>query len=115
MGCNSCKGKNRILENGNMSDRDLNFLEKAGIMFGKIIGFLIGGVILSIIAVPFSLWTLFKIVFLDESIDVVGIMSGIGNLLTPKNDNNDGYVDIDKIEDLDEYELMGVDDIKNKK
>tara|TARA_R110000772_G_scaffold17946_3_gene49888 strand:+ start:57597 stop:57974 length:378 start_codon:yes stop_codon:yes gene_type:complete len=125
MGCSSCKkskkgtkGNNSFL-GGNLPLKpaeELNFLEKVIVFISKVFGFIVGGIIISILVIPFSLYLLFKIMFLDESIDIVGIMTGIGKLLMPDNDNNDNdYIDVDDVENIDDYELVGVEDITDKK
>ena len=122
MGCN-CKSKG-FLPNGGVNDADNSGLplhEKIIIFITKTLGFIIGGAILSIIIVPFSLYALFKIVYFEESIDITGGIIEVGKLLTKdysgEYDFEDEDVDMNDV-NSDDYELVGVDDItedfKNK-
>lgn len=117
MGC-GCKDKgNGFLPNGGVNDADNSGLlihEKIIIFITKTIGFIIGGVLLAIIIVPFSLYALFKIIYFEESIDITGGLIEFGKILTKDRsgeyDFEDEDVDMDNI-NADDYELMGVDDI----
>lgn len=112
MGCN-CKGKKGLSNNDNSENKRIDnqpIHEKVIVFIAKTIGFLLGGLIISIIIIPFSLYALFKIIYFEESIDVTGAMVMIGKMLSkgePK-----GEVD-DEIEEInpDDYELVGVEDI----
>lgn len=115
MGCN-CKNKDKI-EQGLISSpiRKLSTVEKIIVFITKVFGFLVGAIIISIIVIPFSLYTLFKIVFLDDSIDITGAMVSIGKLITPKErGSDDEYADINTLDNIDDYELTGVDDITDE-
>ena len=117
MSCN-CKNKNKsFLPNGGVNESDnsgLQLHEKIIIFITKTIGFIFGGIILSIIIVPFSLYALFKIIYFEESIDITGGIIQIGKLLSKdysgEHDFEDEEINIDEI-DSDDYELVGVDDI----
>lgn len=114
MGCN-CKNKDK-LEQGLTSSpkRKLSTVEKIIVFITKVFGFLVGAIIISIIVIPFALYTLFKIIFLDDSIDITGAMVGIGKLITPKEDKGADYADINTLDNIDDYELTGVDDITDE-
>lgn len=125
MGC-GCKGggnttikldgtKPKTVE-GNKLTR---FIENSGIKFMKIIGFLIGAIIISIIVIPFALYSLFKIMFIGDSLDIRNIMISISKRLIKQGDSDEtDYSDINELDDIEEYELTGVEDIteevKNK-
>jgi hypothetical protein len=123
MGCSSCKDKSKgFLPNGGVNNADnsgLSLVEKIVIFITKTIGFIIGGAILTVIIIPFSLYTLFKIVYFEESIDITGALISLGNRLMKDRSSDDDLDDVN-IDDIDsqDYELVGVDDItddfKNK-
>lgn len=119
MAC-GCKDKTKgILPNGgvnNADNSDLPIKDKIIIFITKTIGFTIGGILLSIFVIPFSLYILFKIVYFEESIDITGALINLGKTLTKdrsgENDFEDEDIDMADI-DSNDYELVGVDDISN--
>jgi len=87
MGCNKCKNKNKsnakIDVNGEIENNQSlvkNFL----VLLTKILIFLIAGVILSIIVVPFSVYLLFKAIFLDATLDTTMMTNMLKTITTQK-------------------------------
>jgi len=80
MGCSSCKEKRKLFGG---SDEPNTVIEnksigiKALIIFVNVVLFLITSVILSIIVIPFSIYTLGKVFFYDGSVDIEGLIVGI--------------------------------------
>lgn len=125
MGCGCKGGGNTTIKRENKEPKNVEgnkftrFIENSGILFMKIIGFLIGGIIICIIVIPFSLYSLFKIMFIGDSLDIRSIMISISKRLIKQDESNENdYSDINDLDDINEYELTGVEDIteevKNK-
>ncbi len=78
MGCNSCKEKRQMFGTGAPKTEIENKTVgvKIAIFTVKVILFLIASAILSIIVIPFAIYTLAKVFFYDGTVDVEGIIVG---------------------------------------
>ena len=89
MGCNKCKNKNKsntkIDVNGEIeNENNQSSVKKFLVFLTKILIFLIAGVILSIIVVPFSIYLLFKAIFLDARLDTTMMTNMLKMITTQK-------------------------------
>lgn len=118
MGCN-CKNKsgNILAESAGPAKKNLNIGEKIIVFFAKTIGFMIGGLIMSIIVIPFSLYTLFRIIYFEDSIDITGALVNIGKFLGIGKEEDDilGNEMLEEDFDPDDYELVDIDEIIEEK
>lgn len=118
MGCN-CKNKsgNILADGAEPAKKNLNTSEKVVVFIAKTLGFIIGGAIMSVIVIPFSLYTLFKIIYLEESIDITGAMVNVGKFLRIGKEEDDILDEemLDEDFDPNDYELDGVDEIIQEK
>ncbi len=137
MGCNSCKNKNKtknIEKKGNNKPNSNNVdksnvtksktkltLDKLAVKIlvtiSKIIIYLIGIGISIPIIIPFTLYILFKTIFLNKGVDVSGALLAIGKTITNKRGNAEDYDDDYDDAEYDEadFEPVGVEDITDKK
>ena len=109
MGCNCKNDKN---EEGLNEEKDfrVHTLDSstktvgsaALVMVVKIFMFLIAVVIASIVILPFSIYLLYKTIFMEESIDLTGAILAIGKSLKKKDD--DEYDDDDDDDDEEDEE-----------
>lgn len=89
MACSKCKNKNKSNDkidlNGEIENENNESLVKNFLVFlTKILIFLIAGVILSIIVVPFSIYLLFKAIFLDATLDTTMMTNMLKMITTQK-------------------------------
>lgn len=106
MSCNSCKSKT-IGINTNLNKSKINILL-------RIVYFLVG-VVAIILIVPIitvvGIYMLFNTIVLDKSTEIMPSLTYLGKLLRKKNsDSDDEFIDDDN---LDDYELLNVEEIKN--
>jgi hypothetical protein len=78
MGCSKCKNKkkgNTTTETNSENNKSLvkSFL----VLLTKIMLFLVSGAILTVIVVPFSIYLLFKSIFIDSSLDTSLMMQAV--------------------------------------
>jgi hypothetical protein len=78
MACSKCKNKkkgNTITETNSENNKSLvkSFL----VVLTKIMLFLVSGAILTVIVVPFSIYLLFKSIFIDSSLDTSLMMQAV--------------------------------------
>jgi len=117
MGCSSCKNKKGVTvgeSDGFVDNVDINnesLFMRIIIFLVKILLFLICFIIVPPIVVPFSLFMLSKIIFMNDSVDVTTGLVNIGRMLKKKDDD-----DYDDDEDISQYSeddvtLLDVDDI----
>jgi hypothetical protein len=104
MGDCNCKNKKNIdIPKGESSEKNKGFSFMKVIVFTtKIFLFLFSSVIATLIVIPFSIYMLFKVIFLNESIDLTSTLLSVGKALKKKDDDEDEYV----FEDEDEIELL---------
>lgn len=128
MGCNcKSKGKEYLAKNGidldeiNSKVEDQNktpFHEKIIVFITKTIGFLIGSVLISLIVVPFAIYTLFKIIYFDESVDVTGFLKQFSKKMFGKDPEPAEEVNLEEVNleeiNADDYEMVGVEDITDE-
>ena len=109
MGCKKCKDK-RISINPIQKEIDNSGIgSKILIFFVKLVVFLFTGPIVAIIVIPFSLYMLFNVLFLEGNVDITSGLVGIGKMLTGKDVEEESDEEDD--EDDDEYEEIGIEDI----
>ena len=78
MACSKCKNKNK---NKDPKQSDITYQPKGDIVKSflvfvvKFLLFIITGFVLTIIVIPFSLYLLFKALFLDGTVNVEGILT----------------------------------------
>jgi hypothetical protein len=78
MACSKCKNKNK---NKDTKQSDITYQPKGDIVKSflvfvvKFLLFIITGFVLTIIVIPFSLYLLFKALFLDGTVNVEGILT----------------------------------------
>ena len=102
MGCNCKKNENgEDITKKNLNEDKNSFFIKILIFIIKIIIFIMASAIISIIVIPFSIFMLIKVMFLDESIDLTNILLYIGKKLKGKEDIDQG----EKIEITDDDEI----------
>ena len=108
MGCNCKKDKNGEDITKKKINKGKNpFLTKILIFTVKLIVFLMASVIATVIVIPFSIFLLVKVIFLDESVDVTNTLLYIGKKLKRKEDT-DEEEEIE-ITDDDEITLLNVE------
>lgn len=78
MACSKCKNKgvkqvNTIQSNKPHSDIVKSFL----VLLIKIMLFLVSGIILTVIVIPFSIYLLFKSIFIDSNLDASLMMQAV--------------------------------------
>lgn len=105
--CNCKKDKNGVEIKGTTSIKKEPLVVRGIILLSKSILFLFGSLIATIIVIPFSIYMLFKIMFLDEGLDVTGGLLSIGKLLKKKEKEEDDEDD----DDEDEYEFEDEDEL----
>lgn len=109
MGCNCKKDENGVeikddTAKGGASKTTLGLL-----LIPKAFLFLIGAALVSIIVVPFSIYLIFKVIFLDERLDVTGGLLNIGKYIKKKTEKDDDEDDDEEYEFEDEDELVLLD------
>ena len=108
MGCNCKNDKNSVGTNDTTSQKEKQPLIIRGIVFiTKTLLFLIGSVIASIIVIPFSVYMLFKAIYLNEGIDITNTLVNVGKTLKKKETDDDDEEEYE-FEDEDELELLNV-------
>lgn len=128
MSCN-CKSKGKkFLEENGISANDLKtsvndekgtpFHEKIIVFITRTIGFLIGSVLITLIVIPFAIYTLFKIIYFDESVDVSGFLKQFSKKMFAKDPEPTEEVNIEEVNlseiNADDYEMVGVEDITDE-
>lgn len=116
MGCNSCKDKRKTFSTGvpNTEIENKSVGVKIMVFIVKLILFLIASAILSIIIIPFGIYTLAKVFFYDGSVDVEGFIVGLKKWGEMRQDRRDDRrYEKEDAEDADnyEYEYADVDEI----
>ena len=104
MGCNCKDDKNWVGnkdKSNSQSKDDKGLFIKILSLIVKSILFIIASVVASIIVIPFSIYMLFKVIFLDNSMDFTDALFTIGKRLK-KNDEDD---------DEEDYEFENEDDL----
>lgn len=102
MGCNCKKDSNGVKAEKSPNKKKEPIVIKSIILVTKTILFLIGSLITSLIIVPFSIYLLFKIIFLDEGVDVTDSLKSIGKILKKKDKDE---------EDEEEYSFDDEDEL----
>jgi hypothetical protein len=75
--------------------------------------FLVSLIFLPIILIA-SIWFMFRTLVLDKEVDIIAIVSLIGNLFTRNKDDDDDDDDMEEDYNEDDYELIDIDYIKDK-
>jgi hypothetical protein len=78
MACSKCKNKkkgNTITETNSENNKSL--VKSSLVVLTKIMLFLVSGAILTVIVVPFSIYLLFKSIFIDSSLDTSLMMQAV--------------------------------------
>lgn len=107
MGDCNCKKSNNSenIETINEKSKNKRPIIIRGLVFTtKVFIFLFSSVIATLIVIPFSIYMLYKVIFLNESIDVTEALLKIGKTLKKKEDNDDA--EEFEFEDEDELELL---------
>ena len=111
MGCNCKKDANGVEIKGKSSDeyKKKPLIEKGGMLVVKIFIFIFAAITATIIVIPFSIYMLFKVIFLDEgSMDLTAGLISIGKKLKKKDDDDDDEEEFE-FEDEDEIMLMNAE------
>lgn len=77
MGCSKCKNKSKLTKENNsnsVSYTDNDIVKTILVLIVKFILFVITAFVLSIVVIPFSIYLLYKAMFLDGSVNVEQIM-----------------------------------------
>jgi len=102
MGCNCKKDKNgEDITKKKINESKNSFFIKILIFIVKLIVFLMASVIATVIVIPFSIFLLVKVIFLDGSADLTNTLMYIGNKLKKKED----------IDEEEEIEITDDDEI----
>jgi len=106
MGCNCKNDNNGIKVNENASNKSKQSLFIRSLIFlTKVIIFILTSVMATIIVIPFSIYMLYKTIFLNEGLNFNGILLSLGKKL--KKDDED---DEDEFEDEDEFVLLNAEE-----
>jgi hypothetical protein len=96
MGC--CKSKVKTVVNEDGKEKtNFNFLGIINIMVRTLI-FILTLFIVPIIVVPFSIYLMFKVIFLDNDLDFEGLIKGLGGKLKSKGKNVKEDYDLNNVE-----------------
>tara|TARA_R100000988_G_C3864529_1_gene100863 strand:- start:215 stop:544 length:330 start_codon:yes stop_codon:yes gene_type:complete len=106
MGCNCKKDSNGVKAEKSPNKKKEPIVIKSIILVTKTILFLIGSLITSLIIVPFSIYLLFKIIFLDEGVDVTDSLKSIGKILKKKDKDEEDDEEEYSFDDEDELVLL---------
>ena len=107
MACNCKKDKNGVEIKETPKNKKGPIVIRAISLVTKTILFLFGSLIATIIVIPFSIYMLFKVIFLDGSIDLTDNLLSLGKILKKK-DNDDDDEDFE-FEDEDEIVLLNAE------
>jgi hypothetical protein len=112
MACSSCKNKKDLsgIESVNLKEEPIGirFLT----MLLKIFMFLVASVMVSVVVVPYSIYMLFKIIILNEGVDVNSFLHFVSKkIIRDKDDDDDDDDDDFEMLDDDEYVLYDVDNV----
>ena len=82
MGCSKCKNKkkgNTTTETNseNVIENNKSLVKSSLVFLTKIMLFIVSGAILTVIVVPFSIYLLFKSIFIDSSLDTSLMMQAV--------------------------------------
>jgi hypothetical protein len=108
MGNCNCKkdSKNNIENVTNDDSKNKQPLVIRGLVFiSKLFIFLFASVLSVIIVIPFSIYMLYKVIFLNEGVDISGALLKLGKTFKKKENNDDEEFEF---EDEDELELLEV-------
>ena len=112
MGCSSCKSNNDLLNTGNKVNLKKGDVGARSIVFiAKSILFVISLVIAIPVVIPFTIYALYKTIFLNSGVDVTSGLVNLGSFLMRKKNVDDEYDDEYDEEDL---VMMGVEDITDE-
>lgn len=106
MGCNCKKDKNGVEIKNESSGKKEPLVIRGLLLVTKSMLFLFGSLIVGIIVIPFSIYMLFKVIFLNGPIDVTDSLLSIGNLLKKKKGDDDDDDEEFEFEDEDELVLL---------
>jgi len=110
--CNCKKDDSKVIFENKLegSSEKKPLIIRGVVMITKIILFVIASAIAAIIVIPFSTYMLFKIMFLNEGIDVSDALLSIGKTLKKTEKEEDDEDDEDYDED-EEFEFKNEDEI----
>jgi len=112
MGCNSCKSKSHVDENGNWSVNPTAAITTN--IIGKVLLWLVACILTPLI-IPISWIMLFRQIVLSKGTNLIPAFTKIGKTLSKKDsDEEDNDEDYESIEDIDpeDYELDNVEVIR---
>ena len=110
MGCNSCKSKNNSLNIGDKVEIKKGDVGTRSIVFiAKSMLFVISLVIAIPVVIPFTIYALYKTIFLNSGVDVTGALVNLGSFLMRKKN-----VDDDDEYDEEDLVMMDVEDITDE-
>lgn len=109
-GCNCKNGPNvnEILENGSVKEKKIN--KKVSKYTLKILAFLFFIILLPIINI-YLLWVVFKMLVLNENIDIRPLLVALGNKFK-QTDNEEEYYDMSELTN-DDVKLLNVEGLSN--
>jgi len=103
--CNCKKDKNGVeINETNIDKKGVSKTTLGLLLIPKIFLFIIGAVLAAIIVIPFSIYLIFKVIFLDERLDVTDGLLNIGKYIKKKSEKKDE-------DDEDEYEFEDEDEL----
>jgi hypothetical protein len=118
MGCNCKTDSNgvEIKETNGAKKKKEPFVMRSILLVVKVLIFLIVSVIATVVVIPFSIYTLYKVIFLNEGLDMTESLVSLGKYLKKKGgnleDDEDNFGDMDdEDEDDEEFEFEDEDEI----
>jgi hypothetical protein len=109
MGCN-CKKDKLVEDIGSTSSSD-TIQRSKDVVIGSL-AFILLVLPLVLFIIPFTVYMLFKALVLNSSVDITQNMASLAKTLNGKFNSNPVDEEEDSVIDGDEYELVGVDEIK---
>tara|TARA_R110000803_G_scaffold74903_3_gene139033 strand:+ start:10635 stop:10964 length:330 start_codon:yes stop_codon:yes gene_type:complete len=106
MGCNCKKDGNGVKIKKTSDGKKDSVIIRAIILITKGFLFILGSVLTVIIVIPFSIYLLFKIIFLNEGVDVTDSLKSIGEFIINKKDKEEDEDDEYKFDEEDEFVLL---------
>ena len=83
MGCSKCKNKKTTSnQNEKLNENDNSLVKSFLVILTKSLLFMVTSVILTIIVIPFSIYLLFKAIFLNSTIDTSLMMEGVKKMIS---------------------------------
>jgi len=82
MACSKCKNKNKgnsttQINSENVIENNKSLVKSFLVLLTKIMLFIVSGTILTVIVIPFSIYLLFKSIFVDSNLDASLMMKAV--------------------------------------